>query len=177
MNFESASFCQNSGAWKRVSQSKLPGWAGGAPVNAVGDVADRHLLDRFIRKERMPHVTAHPPVEFADGVGGARELQGEHRHAKRLGHGGGIDPAQAHEFGKRHAEPLAEIVQGILHEAGAEPVVAGLDGRVGREDALGPGQAQRLLEIFSFRHLFADQLERQEGCMALVHVEHRRFDA
>ena len=41
-------------------------------MNAVGDVADGHLLDGFVRVQAIPHVPADPSVQLAYAVGRAR---------------------------------------------------------------------------------------------------------
>ena len=69
-------------------------------MDPVGDVSDRHLLDRFILIEAMPHVPSDTAVEFADAIGRARQPERQHRHAKRLPLVLRIDPAQFHHLVK-----------------------------------------------------------------------------
>src|SRR4026209_1990084 len=47
-------------------------------MDAIGDVADGDLLDRFVGKEAMPHVTADSTVQLADAVGSAGYFKGQH---------------------------------------------------------------------------------------------------
>ena len=53
-----------------------------ADVNAVGDVADRHLFLGSSREERRPHGARDLAVQRRHRVGAARQLQREHRHAE-----------------------------------------------------------------------------------------------
>ena len=53
-------------------------------VDAVGDVADRHVLLGRVGEERLPHPPRDRAVQGADAVGVPRELQGQHGHAERL---------------------------------------------------------------------------------------------
>ena len=51
--------------------------------------------------EAVPHVPADAAVQFAHGVGGARELQRQHGHAERLLQVLRIHPAQRHQLRER----------------------------------------------------------------------------
>src|SRR5438067_348814 len=46
-------------------------------MNAVGEVADGHLLDRFVWKKTLPHVPAYAAMQLAHAIGSARKLQRE----------------------------------------------------------------------------------------------------
>ena len=54
-------------------------------MNAVRQMADGYLLDRFVGKETLPHVPAHTAMQLAHSIGGARKLQSKHGHAEGLG--------------------------------------------------------------------------------------------
>ena len=69
-----------------------------------------------------------------------------------------------------------EPVQGIVHQVRAEPVVAGLDRRVGGEDAFRLGLRLGLGKFLPGGHFFADQFQREEGRVAFVHVEDRGLE-
>ena len=51
-------------------------------MDAIGNMADGDLLDRFIRIETMPHVPANASMELADGVSRARHFERQNGHAK-----------------------------------------------------------------------------------------------
>ena len=54
----------------------------GVGVNAVGDVADRHAIFADASKQRRPHRARDLGVQRRDGVGAARDLERQHRHAE-----------------------------------------------------------------------------------------------
>ena len=141
-------------------------------VNAVGDMADGDLLDRLVRIQAMPHVPADAPMQFADGIGRAGELQRQHRHAKRLLVVLRIDPAQLHQLGERRRHLRAEPVQRIVHQIRAEAVMAGLHWRMRRENAFGLRLASASGKLFPAAIFSRAKFQRQEGSVPFVHVEH-----
>ncbi len=145
-------------------------------VDAVGDVADGHLVRRAVGIQAMPHAPADAAVQLTDGVGCARILERQHCHAKRLRVVPGIDAPQPQNLLPRRRQSRPEPVQRVIHQARREPVVARLHRRVGGEDAFGPGLRQRLEETFSGGHFLPQQLQGQECRVAFVHVEDRRLD-
>jgi hypothetical protein len=143
-------------------------------VHAVGDVGDGHLVHRLGGPQVAPHVAADVAVAAADRVAAAGHLQGERGHvpAGLAGHARQVEEALALQVQLRpvRGEVLADHLLG-------EHVVAGLDGRVRGEHGalgdLGPRGVQRLAP----RDLLAQQLEEQEGGVALVGVEDRGVHA
>ena len=53
-------------------------------MDAVGHVADRHVVHRSLRIKAVPHLAADPAVQLAHAVGGARRLERQHGHAEFL---------------------------------------------------------------------------------------------
>ena len=146
-------------------------------VDAVGDVADGDLFLRRAGIKRLPHVAADLAVQFAHAVGGARHFEREHRHAKRFLQILRVHPAQAQKFGEGNGQLLPVQLEGVIHQALAEPVVAGLDRRVGGENALLLGGGQGVGQVLPGGHFFADQFQGEKGRVAFVHVEDRRLHA
>ena len=146
-------------------------------MNAVGDVADGHLLDGFAGIEALPHVAADLAVQFADGVGGAGKFQRQNGHAERLVAVAGFHAAQAHEIVGGEGELGAILLHRVIYQAGGEAVVARLDRRVRGENTFRPSLILGLGEFFSGGNFFTDEFKRQKRGVALVHVERGRFDA
>ena len=103
-------------------------------VNAVGDVADGNLVLGEVRPEAIPHVAADLAVEFAHAVGGATGLEREHSHTERLVGLLWIHAAQRHQVIEGNLQQILHAAQGVIHQLRAEPVVSGLDWRVGGEE-------------------------------------------
>ena len=146
-------------------------------VHPVGDVADRHVLLGPAREQGLPHPPRDHAVQRADAVGVLRELQRQHGHAERLVVVGRVDPPQAHEVLVREVQGLADLAEVLLHQRGREPVVAGGHRRVGGEDRHRRDVAHHLAERQAGRlDLPADHLQRREGAVPLVEVQHRGGD-
>src|SRR5205807_2176566 len=93
-------------------------------------MADRYLLDRFVRIQTMPHMPADPPVQFAHGIGRPRKLEREHRHAEGFLLVVRVDPAQFHHFGEWRRDLPAETVHREIGRASCRerPASPGADG-------------------------------------------------
>ena len=146
-------------------------------MNAVGDVADGHLVLGQIGPETIPHVPAHLAVEFTHAVGGPAGLEREHRHAERLVGLLRIHSAQSHQVIEGNLQQILHPAQGVIHQLRAEPVVSGLDRRVGGEETFALRGGKRVGEGFPEAELFADEFQREEGGVSLVHVKGGGLDA
>ena len=146
-------------------------------MDAVGDVADGNLVLRHARIKRLPHVAADLAVQFAHGVGRARQFQRQHRHAKRLVGVLRIHPAQPQNVRPRHGQGGAVAVQRVIHHGRRESVVPSLHRRVRGEDAMRLRLGQRVGIFPAARHFLAHQFQREKRRVALVHVKHRGLDA
>ena len=103
-------------------------------VNAVGDVADGNFLFHAPRPQVRPHPAADVPVQCAHGVGTARKLQADHRHAERFAFVVRLDAAEAHELLQRDTQLIAQRSKMFFDQAGVETVVPGRHRRVRGED-------------------------------------------
>ena len=144
-------------------------------VHAVRDRGDRHLVDRPVRPERMPHLARDRAVKLRDAVRPRRRPQRERGQAEDgvvgldLAELGELLPATARTA--RRGAPTFRS-----HELRVEDLVAGRHRRVRREHRRGAQPLERLMRIDAF-HLdeLAQPLELEEGGVPLVHVEHRRL--
>ena len=150
----------------------------GAGVDAVGDVADRHLLLGLAGVEPLPHLARHPAVEGRDAVGAAGEIERQHGRAERRVGVLRVLGAEGHHLVERHLEPAGERLQVGAGEVGPEAVVPGLDRGVGGEAAHRRHLAQRRggLDPLALDQL-ARPLQQGEGGVPLVEVQHRGLDA
>ncbi len=146
-------------------------------MNTVGDVADRDIADPGAGVEGMPHLAADFTVKFADAVGRARGFQRQNGHAERFGLIVGVDAAEAHEVFGFHLHRGGKPVERVVHQAGAEAVVAGFDGRVRGKMAFLAGFGEGIGEFLAFVKSFPNQFERQEGGVPFVQMEQRRPEA
>ena len=105
----------------------------GADVDAVGDVADRHLVLAVVRPEHLPRLARDAPVQRRHAVRVARHLERQHGHAQRLAVVLGADAPEAQELVLRQAQRAAQRLEVIVDQLGREAVVAGVDRRVRRE--------------------------------------------
>ncbi len=125
-------------------------------------------------EQRLPHPPRDHPVQGADAVGVARQLERQHRHAERLVGIAGIHPPQPHEVVVRQVERLPDLAQVLLDQAGGKPIVAGGDRRVRREHRhrrprrASPRQTAAPLDSI----IDADHLERRKGTVPLVEMQH-----
>ena len=165
-----------------VGEFMPPELAGGTfhpaeQMNAIGNVADGDFAFLFAGIQGLPHVAADLAVQFTDGVGGAGMFEREHRHAERLLRIVVLHAAEREDFAEGHGNLRGELGQREIHQIGREPVMAGLDRRVRGEEAFLLGERLGLGEILPGGHLLADEFQREERRVALVHVERGRFDA
>ena len=149
----------------------------GREVGAVGDVADRHLVERSVGPQLVPHLARDLAVAAADGVGGAAEPQRRLRHAERLVWVLGVRPAQRDHVRDGSRQLLSEAADRVLHLVARIRVVAGRHGRVRREHRPGLGGLERVLERLARAQRLAGELERCQRRVAFVEVDHGRFDA
>ncbi|OPY91998.1 MAG: hypothetical protein A4E73_01572 [Syntrophaceae bacterium PtaU1.Bin231] len=144
----------------------------GHVMRPVGDVLDRDV--RFVEPlpDVAPHAARHLAVDAAHGVAHVTHLQGEDGHEEGLVLAGLLEP-EFPELGPGDAGAFDEVAEIMLDQFPGEPFVAGLDGRVGREDGSGADGFRRLVEAQPFLlHEHGDPLEDQEGRVALVDVVH-----
>ena len=65
-----------------------------------------------------------------------------------------------------------------MHQVGAEPVVAGFDRRMRRENAFAARlRSMASCECFACGHFFADQFQSEKRRVPFVHVKHGGLDA
>ena len=156
------------------------GHLGGDPgldVDAVGDVADRHVLLGEMGIQGLPHPPRDHAVQGADAVGVARELEGQHGHAERLVPVADVHPAQPHEVLVREVQPFADLAEVLLDQTGGKAIVTGGDRRVRGEDGHPRHLPHHLAEGKRGRfHHGPDHLDRGERAMPLVEMEHRGID-
>ena len=146
-------------------------------MDAVGHVTDRHLVNRPFRKKAVPHLSAHPPVQFAYAVGRAGRLEREHGHAERLAGVVRVDSAQRHQLVGTDTELPGKMSRRGIHQLAAEPVVPGRHRCVRREHALRLHRGQCVVKTGPVGDPLAHQFQREERGVALVHVVHRRLHA
>ena len=113
-------------------------------VDAVGDVADGDFFNGRAGIKGLPHVAADVAVEFAHAVGGARHLEREDGHAKRLLRVFRMHAAQRQDVLKRHGQLVLVQHEGEIHQFRREAVVAGFHRRVGGENTLRLGRGERV---------------------------------
>ena len=114
---------------------------------------------------------ANAAVQRRDRVGVMRQLQRQHRHAERLVRVARIDAGPSPAALAVDAHRLAQRPEVLLDEIGRKAVVAGRDGRVGREDDVRGDEAQRLAGRQALAlHALPHELERREGAVAFVQV-------
>ena len=116
-------------------------------MDAVGDVADGHLLHRLARPEALPHLPADLAVQFAHAVGRAGMFQAQHGHAESFVLVLRVHLAQRHHFVQRNLQLAHDLHQRVGNQVPPEAVVARLHRGVGGEDALLPGFGGRLREV------------------------------
>ncbi len=145
-------------------------------VDAVG-----HGQDLLVA-QALPGVVGGDAVQLADGVGAVRESQREGRHVELADVA--VDAAgQLQDAIHRDAAgalATVAVVERPGHspdEFGVEALVAGGDGRVDREDAVGADPLERVVQRHSLGHERAGALHEQEGGVAFVQVPDRGRDA
>ena len=148
-------------------------------VDAVGDVADRHLARRQPREEGLEQAAAHLGVQPAHAIDPAAAADREIGHVEGLRGVAGIPPAQREQIVHGDAQRLPRVLRQVLpHELGGEAVEAGLHRRVRREHVPGAGDGERLVERASrLLHVLASPLQHGERGVPLVQVADVRGDA
>src|SRR5665647_448411 len=123
-------------------------------MDAVGDVANGHLVLGPARKQRLEDAPADFPVQLAHTVDPATAPQGQ------IGHGEwflvviGILPSQGHQFRERDAESIFGVTAEMLpHQIWREAIKAGFHRGVRREEVAGASHLERHLETVSYTHL------------------------
>ena len=146
-------------------------------VHAVGDVADRDVVDVAVGPHAVPHPARDDAVALGDAVGRAAGAQRELGDAERLALVVGVRAPQAQErvgvgagLGEQAVERRADLV-------GRVRVVARRHRRVRREHRALARVGQRVVEARAAGHRAARGLERGERRVALVHVHDAGLDA
>ena len=146
-------------------------------VGAVGHVRDRHLVDRPVGPQVVPHLARDLAVALGDAVGDPARAQRELGHAERLRLLVGVRAAAPHELVRIDAQLGREPGQRLRHLRGRIGVVAGRHRRVGREHGPPPDGLERVLERAAGRlALGARQLQARERRVALVEVHDAGID-
>ena len=146
-------------------------------MDAVGDVADGHLVDRAIGPQGGPHLARDLAVAAADAVARAARVQGELRHAEGLAVVVGARAPEPDDGVEVDADLAGQRAQRVDDQLGLVGVVARGHRGVRGEHGARAGRVQRVLQRRAARQLGAGQLQRGEGGVALVEVHHRRVDA
>jgi len=109
--------------------------------------------------------------------GVARQAHGEHGRTERVAGVVGIHPTERDQRLEFRAEDDRVGSEESPGDAGAEVVVSGGDGRVGREDDTGTNRSASLVETETLLgHDPSDAFENRERRVTLVEMDHRRFD-
>ena len=139
-------------------------------MDAVRDVADLGV-DVL---ERRPHLARDLAVQRGDAVRVGGEAQRHGREPERFGL---AELAEREQVLLGDARLVRERHDVAADQRGAEDLVAGGDGRVGGEDGGGLDVRDRVVGRHAVLDERADALDREEGGVALVHVEDVRVDA
>jgi len=146
-------------------------------VNPIGDGVDGNSLRSRFRPEALPHPAGHLAVAQAHAVAEGRELQ---RHDGHVEAGPGVRrvDAETEELVAAQAEGRPVGAEVLFHQVEGEDIVAGGNGRVGREDGRVAHLPRRLLEgkplVLDF---FANPLQERKRRVPLVEVQDRAVDA
>ena len=144
-------------------------------MDAVRDVRDRHLVRGRVAEERAPHLARDLAVTHAHRVRAAREAQGERRHARPLV-ASRMGPAEVEEPCRVDAHARRQVGERLEERRRLVRLVPGRHGGVGREDAAVARRGERVVGRRARRHLLGRELERGEGGVALVEVQHAGLD-
>ena len=148
----------------------------GRNVHAVG-----HGQDLLVA-QALPGVVGGDAVQLADGVGGVGEAQRESGHVQLALVAVDASGQLQDPLDRNAARPLAPVAVverpgDAPHEIRIEALVAGGDGGVDREDAVGAGSLQGLFQRHSLFDEGAGSLHEQERRVAFVEVPDRGLDA
>ena len=146
-------------------------------MHAVGDVADRDLVERAVGPERVPHLAGDLAVAARDAVGGAAQAQRELGDADGLALGVGVRPREPEDVAAGRAQLVDDRADRLLEQLDRVGVVARRDRRVRREDRARARGLDRLVGGHAGGDRLARELERRERGVALVHVDHAGVDA
>ena len=117
----------------------------GGEVDAVGDVADGHLVDRAIGPQRGPHLARDLAVAAADAVARAARVQGELRHAEGLAVVVGARAPEPDDGVEVDADLAGQRAQRLDDQLGLVGVVARGHRGVRGEHGARAGRVQRVL--------------------------------
>ena len=144
-------------------------------VDAVRDRRDRHLVDRPVGPQVVPHLARHLSVQLGDAVRVRRgpEREGRETEPRFLG----CTLPSSRELVPREAAALGERLEVPAGELAVEHLVPGRDGRVRREDRRRAQPLERLVLVDALvLDELAQPLELEEGRMAFVEVEDGRVE-
>ena len=139
-------------------------------MDAVRDVPDRRLLPG---PERRPHLARDLAVQVGDAVrvGGEPQREGRQAEAGLVAEAPELEQPLVVE--PRFGGEVADVAD---HELLVEDLVAGRDGRVGREDGGAADRLERVVGLRAGRDERAQPLDLEEGGVAFVQVEDVRLD-
>ena len=146
--------CQRSLPTAFVHSASAAARVPGRHVDTIGDIADRHLVRRPAREQRLEQLPAHHAMQAADAVHRAAAAYGEIRHVERLGRIVRVlrGPGPAARRPKSRATVRRSRSTGALDEIRREAVEPRRHRRVGGEEICRrgsrpapPGRAARSL--------------------------------
>ena len=147
-------------------------------VHAVGHVADVQLVLEVSRPHVSQNIFRHFAMQPRNAVDLLREVAGQHRHREFFVRVVGVGLAEVDVLLPRDAQHVGIVRHVLADHRFGECVVTGRHGGVGREERRRTDDLQRLGESeFLVVHQVADAFDADEGCVALVAVEHVVLDA
>ena len=160
---------------KPVGRRGVPG----RHMNAVGHVADRHLVRRPARKQRRKKLPAHLPVQAADAIHPAASTNCQIGHIEILCRVVRVLAAESQQIVQRNAELRPSVTtQGVFDKGGGKPVKARGHRGVGGEEIACASHSQCDFEGLSGRsHKTPRTFQHGERRMPLIQVTDFRLDA
>src|SRR6476620_5642125 len=156
------------GSEVRIEHPGDPRCDPGLQVDAVGDVPDRHILNRTLGPDATPHLAGHLAVLLAHAVAVIGQAHRYGRHVEVVA--GLIEAAHRIERIPADSELRPEVTEVAIHQLRAEMVVPSRDRRVRRKDS---GRRDKLLGVL--KRLTSDDvlpqaLQQAECSVALVRM-------
>ncbi len=146
-------------------------------MDAVGDVADVHLLGRVTGEELGEHLLANQSVELGDTINLLRESDGEVGHIEVLVLVFRVGAAERHEFPPAYAQFLRVVAEVVLHQVHRKVVVTRRHRRMRGIKRGGADGLHGLGKTHAGGHEILQTFDAEERGVPLVEVPQIGFQA
>src|SRR4030042_414330 len=144
-------------------------------MNSIGYMRNGDFVFLAFRPELMPHLSRRLAMKLAHCVALLAQRQGEHRHVANIATT--LMLSQFQECLAIHFQRAPVVMEVLVNELHREHIVTCRDRSMSGENSGCPHPLDCLIVSCTLFYLLSHTLQHHEGCMSLVSMPYRRFNA